>query len=258
MILRKLSHLTPWLVVFAFFAVWEFFVRFGYISPLVLASPIDVFVALAKMLGNSRTYLDIAVTLYEALAGFSIAAVIGIGLGVMLSRYPALQRALQPIIVAVQVTPKIVLAPLFILWFGFGAGSKIVIAAMLCFLPIMNNTMLGIKSIEDSHRDVMRSMEATAFQRLMFLELPSALPAVLTGLEIGIIFAMIGTIIGEFLSGVNGLGHVAVEKLNSFEVDGLFATVLLLSLISATLYSLIVGLRRLLTPWHATARAVLN
>lgn len=257
--LRAGSH---WLLTAAILVVvlvvWDYYVAAGYISPLLLPRPGDVGRALVRMLGEARTYRDIAVTLYEAVAGFLVAAVVGIGLGVVLAKLPWLERALQPILVAIQVVPKIVLVPIFILWFGFGTSSKVVIAAVLAFLPILGNTQLGVKSIDSGHRDVMSSLGATTLQRLVLLELPSAMPAVLTGMEIGIIFAMIGAVIGEFLAGTAGLGHLAVSQMNAFEVDGLFATVFILSLVSALLYAAVAMLRRWLTGWHATSMAAIG
>src|SRR3546814_5229112 len=105
--------------------------------------------------------------------------------------------------------PKVALVPLFIVWFGFGPSSKVVMAAVLAFFPIMTNTILGIKSVDRGHRDVMISLNASRWQTLRELELPTALPYILTGAEIGIVLAVIGAIVGEYLGGSEGLGHLA-------------------------------------------------
>ena len=126
---------------------------------------------------------------------------------------------------------------------------------MLAFLPVLSNTILGVKSVEQGHRDVMTTLRAPRLKRLWLLDLPSALPALLTGLEVAIVLANIGAVVGEFLAGNDGLGHMAVAALNGFEVDVLFAVILLLAAIGALLYLGIVLLRRLLIPWHATGRA---
>ncbi|MBP1884370.1 ABC transporter permease [Sinorhizobium mexicanum] len=247
----------PWVLTVLISTVlllsWEAYVMGGYVSPLILPRPVDIAVELIRMLQQPSTYYHLGVTLYEAVAGFLFAALIGVMLGVVLAKLPPLERALQPIIIAIQVVPKIVLVPLFILWFGFGMTSKIVIAAVLAFLPILSNTLLGVKSIEAGHRDVLKSLGATSWQRLIVLELPSAMPAVLTGMEVGIIFSMIGAVIGEFLAGTAGLGHLAIAKMNAFEAAGLFATIILLSIISGLLYFLIALMRSSFTGWHATA-----
>jgi NitT/TauT family transport system permease protein len=132
-------------------------------------------------------------------------------------------------------------------------GSKIVIAAVLAFLPIMSNTILGVKSIERGHFEVMETLKAPRTARFLLMELPSTLPYLLTGMEVGIILAMIGAVVGEFLAGTQGLGHMAVAALNGFEVDTLFAVIVILAVLGAALYLAVATLRRLLIPWHATS-----
>jgi NitT/TauT family transport system permease protein len=238
-------------------ALWQAYVSVSGVSPLILPAPNAVLHALVKIVQRAATWQAAWVTLSETVGGFLIASLLGVGLGVVLGRVAWLERALQPVLVGFQVVPKIALVPLFIVWFGFGIGSKLVIAAVLAFLPVLSNTVLGVKSIEPGHRDVMISLRAGRLPRLWLLDLPSALPAVLTGMEVGIVLANIGAVVGEFLAGTEGLGHMAVAALNGFAVDELFAVILLLAAIGAWLYLAIVLLRRLLIPWHASAQTAL-
>jgi NitT/TauT family transport system permease protein len=157
---------------------------------------------------------------------------------------------LNPFIVATQVVPKVALVPLFILWFGFGPEAKIVVAAVLAFFPILTNTVLGVKSVDLGHRDVMTVMNANRWQRFVCLELPSALPAILAGMEVGVVLAIIGAVVGEYLGGSSGLGHLAVAALNDYKVGAMFAVILLLTLLGFALYVCVGLLKKVLIPWH--------
>lgn len=240
---------TPLLLI-GLIWLWDFYVRAFDVSPLILPLPSQVWDSKVELLTNPRTFPHIWTTLYETLLGFAIAIVIGVGLGALLGKIRWLERTLNPFIVGLQVMPKIALVPLFIIWFGFGPTSKIVMAAVLAFFPIMTNTILGMKSVDRGHRDVMVSLNATRWQTFRDMELPNALPYILTGMEVGIVLAIIGAIVGEYLGGSVGLGHLAVATLNAFDVQGMFAVIAILTVIGFVLYFLVVMLRRFVTPWH--------
>jgi NitT/TauT family transport system permease protein len=161
-----------------------------------------------------------------------------------------LERALRPIIVALQVIPKVALVPLFVIWFGFGVTSKVVIAGTLAFFPIMLNVLLGVRSIERGHREVMRSLDATRWQTFQSLDFHSTLPYVFAGMEIGIVFALIGAIVGEYLGGNQGLGYMVVVSLNALDAPQLFAVIILLAALGYLLFFAVNGLKRLMIPWH--------
>lgn len=240
---------TPLLFVALVFA-WDAYVVGFKVSPLILPSPAQVWTALLRIVQDPRTLVHAWTTLYETLAGFAIAIVIGVVLGALLGKVAWLERTLNPFIVALQVMPKVALVPLFIVWFGFGPSSKIVMAAVLAFFPIMTNTILGIKSVDRGHRELMVSLNAGTWQRLRELELPSALPYLLSGAEIGIVLAVIGAIVGEYLGGSQGLGHMAVATMNAFDVQAMFAVIGLLTLMGFVLYFAVASLRKYITPWH--------
>ncbi len=243
---------TPALLV-AFVAVWHFYVQWSGVSKFIIPPPIAVWESFLDLISSPSTLRHTWITLYETLAGFVIACIVGVGLGTVLGKTPWLERAVNPFIVATQVVPKVALVPLFILWFGFGPESKIIIAAVLAFFPILTNTMLGVKSIDLGHRDVMTVLNANRWQAFLTLELPSSLPAIVAGMEVGIVLAIIGAVVGEYLGGSTGLGHLAVASLNDFKVGMMFAVIILLTLIGFVLYMLIGLLRRVLTPWHESA-----
>ncbi len=248
--LRWSTWVTTPLIIIAFLLCWELYISAFKVSPFILPRPGQVWQALVELLGDKTTLTHTWITLYETLIGFLLALAFGLVFGAVLGKMPRLEEALMPFVVALQVVPKVALVPLFILWFGFGAGSKIVIAAVLAFFPIFTNTLLGVKSVDRGHRDVMASLNAGRLRTFYLLEFPSALPYVLAGMEVGIILAVIGAVVGEYLGGSFGLGYLAVASLNALQVNALFAVILMLTVMGFCLWLLIVLLRRLVIPWH--------
>jgi len=240
---------TPLLVLACLFA-WHIYVKEFHVPPILLPAPLDVGGRIIRLAMDPRIYVHVAVTLHEILLGFSIAVVAGVGLGVLLAKWRWLERALSPFIVALQIMPKVALAPIFIVWFGFGPGSKIIMAAVLAVFPIMINTVLGIKSADRGHRDLMMSLCASPLATFREMELPGALPYILSGAEVGIVLAVIGAVVGEYLGGDQGLGYLTAAALNAFDVETMFAVVFVLTLLGLGLYLLVAALRRRLTPWH--------
>lgn len=234
--------------------IWDFYVRYAGVSPLILPRPGAVWAAWMEMLRDPRAWHHTWMTMYATLSGFAYACVIGITLGVLIARLRWLELTLNPFIVATQVIPKVALVPLFVLWFGFGVTSKVIVAAVLAFFPILTNTAMGVKSIDEGHRDVMVSLNATRWQVFRRLEFPSALPFIITGLEIGIVLAIIGAVVGEYLGGSAGLGHLLIARLNAFETDQMFAVLIHMSILGFIFYFAIGALRKMLVPWHASAR----
>jgi NitT/TauT family transport system permease protein len=240
---------TPILII-AFLAIWHLYVTIFHVSKFIVPPPLAVWDSLVELLMTPSTLLHAWATLYETVTGFVLACVVGIGLGTLLGKTPWLERTVNPFIIATQVVPKVALVPLFILWFGFGSESKIVIATVLAFFPILTNTVLGIKSVDQGHRDVMTVFNANRLQTFLTLELPSSLPAVLAGMEVGIVLAIIGAVVGEYLGGSVGLGHLAVASLNDYKVGMMFAVIILLTLMGFLLYMAVGMLRRFVIPWH--------
>jgi NitT/TauT family transport system permease protein len=251
---RALPWITTPILVGLLILGWDSYVRLAGVSPLILPRPGAVWQAWLEMLGDRRAWHHTWMTVYATLTGFAYATTIGVGLGVVIARARWLELTLNPFIVATQVIPKVALVPLFVLWFGFGITAKVIVAAVLAFFPILTNTALGVKSIDEGHRDVMTSLNASRWQVFRRLELPSALPYILTGLEIGIVLAIIGAIVGEYLGGNAGLGHLLIARLNAFETDQMFAVLMHMSILGFIFYFSIGALRRLLIPWHASAR----
>lgn len=235
--------------------VWELVVRVAGISPYTLPPPAKVGEELATLLTGSAIWADIRVTLVETVAGFGIALVLGVAVGTVLARIVWLEVAMRPALVAAQVVPKVALIPLFVIWFGFGVSTKIVVAAILSFFPIVLNVLLGVRSVDPGHRDVMRSLNAKRWATVRHLEFPSTLPYIFTGMEVGIVLAVIGAVVGEYLGGNQGLGYEVVTSLNALDAPRLYAMIVLLAALGSVLYFVISGLKRLMIPWHESVRA---
>jgi NitT/TauT family transport system permease protein len=243
---------APALLV-ALIAIWQVYVVRFAVSAFILPPPMAVWRAFLDLLATPSTWTHTLVTVEETLAGFAVAAIGGVGLGVVVGKFGWLERTLNPFIVASQVVPKVALVPLFIVWFGFGSTSKIVIAAVIAFFPVFANAVLGVKSVESGHRDVMTCLNASAWQRFVRLDLPSSLPAILAGMEVGVVLAIIGCVVAQFLGGNAGLGYLLVAKMNAYETDSLFAVIVLLTLVGFVFYAAVGLARRLLIPWHQSA-----
>jgi NitT/TauT family transport system permease protein len=246
--------LLPWLstplILVVFFVAWDVFVRVFDISELVLPPPLTVLESLVEVVQDPETWEHAQVTAMETISGFLIAVVCGVAVGVVLGKVPWLERTLRPLIVASQVVPKVALIPLFVIWFGFGMTSKVIMSAMLAFFPIMLNVQLGVRSVEAGQRDVMKSLNASRWQTFKHVELKSTMPYVFAGMEVGIVFAIIGTIVGEYLGGSEGLGYLVVRTLNDLDAPALFAVIILLSVLGLVLYFIVNGLKRFFIPWH--------
>jgi NitT/TauT family transport system permease protein len=197
----------------------------------------------------------VRITITETLGGFFSALVVGVVLGTLLGKVQLLEWAFKPFIVTLQLVPKVALAPLFVLWFGFGLESKIVISGVLAFFPVFANTLVAMRSVDAGDREVFASLRASPLTTFFLLDLPSALPVILTGAEVAIVLAIIGAIVGEFIGGNAGLGYLAVARLQELKVDALFGVILLLTLIGLSLYLVVSLLRRLLVPWHQASGA---
>jgi NitT/TauT family transport system permease protein len=250
-----LLRLLPWIstpvLLLVLLGAWKTATVAFDVSPFILPPPEAVAAALGDLVTRTDVWsVHARATLIEAVGGFLIALVSGVVVGAVLGRVLWLERAVRPMIVALQVVPKVALIPLFVIWFGFGMTSKIIIAAILAFFPIMLNVLLGVRSVDPGHRDVMRSLNAGRWATFWSLEFHSTLPYVFAGMEVGIVFAVIGAIVGEYLGGSEGLGYLVVVSLNALNAPELFAVIILLAALGYLLFFAVNGAKRLMIPWH--------
>lgn len=235
--------------------VWELSVRLMDVSTLILPPPSMIGRRLVELVQEPDTWSHTLTTATEVVIGFSLAVFLGVLFGILLGKIHWLELTLRPVFVLLYIIPNIAFVPLFVIWFGFGMGSKIVIATVLAFFPIMLNVLLGVKSVDPGHRDVMSSLNATKTQRFSQLEVRSVMPYLLAGMETGIVLAVIGAIVGEYLGGNEGLGYLIVRTLNQMDAPGLFAVIVILAAVGLIFYGLVFVLKRLLIPWHESVYA---
>lgn len=216
-------------------------------NEFILPSPADVATTIVErwsiMLSNTW------VTLWETVAGFLLAVVIGVPLGVALAYSWIFDRMFSPILFGFNAVPKIAVAPLLVIWMGFGVLPKIVMVVLLCFFPIVLSTAAGIKSTPEELREVIRSLEATPFQAFRKVRLPSAFPHMFVGLKLAISLAVIGAVIGEFVGATKGLGYLIVISGGTADTSLAFAALAVLAVISIALYYALTALERWLVPW---------
>jgi len=240
------------LMLVALVVAWELLVRILKIPPFLLAAPSTVFEALAK---DPHTYLiQTANTLWATMLGFSGAVVLGamFAVGIVYSRF--IERTLYTLLVALNAVPKIALAPLFIIWFGTDIKPKVAIALLVAVFPIVIATVLGLKSVEPDMLDLAKALKGSGSQTLWKIRVPNALPSIFAGLKVGITFAFIGAIVGEFVAAQNGLGYVVVSSQATFDTARMFAAILLLALLGTVLFYLVDFLEAAIIPWHVSHR----
>jgi NitT/TauT family transport system permease protein len=218
--------------------VWEGACRLFEISPLVLPTPSSILMRLYALISTGMIWPHLWATLVEILTGFVLGVLAGLVIGAMVSLIPVLERLIYPYLVALQTLPKVAIAPLFIIWFGYGLTSKIVITALVCFFPVLVSVIAGFHSTDKDQLDMMKAFGATKWQTLMRLRIPSALVLIFAGLEIAAVLAVIGAIVGEFVGAQVGLGYLVVTLNFSMDVPGVFAVLIVLSAIGLAMHGL--------------------
>lgn len=197
-------------------------------------------------------FSSLLVTLQEAMIGLVIGAGCGVLAGFALAEWAPLRQALYPYMVAFQSLPKIAVAPLFVIWFGFDLTPKVLVVAMLTFFPLLVNTMAGITGVDRDRLDLFRAMCASRRQVWVKLLLPSALPSIFAGLEVAAVFSLLGAITGEFVSSKAGLGVLLLQQQANYYTAGVFAVLIVLAALGVLLNQLVRLARHRLLFWHAT------
>jgi NitT/TauT family transport system permease protein len=237
------------LVFIVFVGAWEWIVWAFAVQAFILPPPSAIWRALAGGLRSQLFLAHFSVTLYETLLGFLIAAVAGIVIGAVIAQFRLVEQTFYPYLVALQTLPKIAIAPLIIVWFGFGISSKVVIAAMVAFFPVLVNVIVGLKTIDQSKLDLMRSLDASRWQTFRMVKFPNALPFVFAGLDIAIVFSVLGAIVGEFVGAQKGLGNLILQYNFALDIAGVFAVLILLSVLGVALHLVMQALQKRLIFW---------
>jgi ABC-type nitrate/sulfonate/bicarbonate transport system permease component len=235
---------------------WEGYVRLAGIDPITLPAPSRVLSALWDFRGAAVGHL--VPTLVEAIVGCSLSVVLAIATAIALDRWEPVRRAVEPLLVTSQTIPIVAIAPLFVIWFGFGLLPKILIVVLVTFFPVTIALLDGFGRVETEAMDLMRSLGATTRQTFQKLRWPAALPSLFTGLRISVVYAVIGAIFGEYVGATEGLGIWMKLSQNSFRTDLVFAAILLTAVVSVALYLGVGIVERIVVPWSPDARRRLS
>lgn len=228
------------LLASAILAVWQAAVPLMGLSEFVLPTPAAIG---KRMVTDSGLLLSHAyITLLEVLAGFGAGVAVGLPLALAIFYSRPFERAVYPLLVALQTVPKIALAPLLVLYLGYGWGPKIGLAFLISLFPIVISTVVGLQSLDRGLVDLVRSMGASEWQTFVTVRLPAALPSIFGGLKVAISLAVIGAIIGEYIAAERGLGYLQMQATSQFDTTLNFATVISISAVGVLLYSILAGI----------------
>lgn len=248
----RLDLALPSLAVIGFFLAWHLAVVLLRLPGYLLPSPVDV---AREVLGRWRLFLAHGLDTFGAvIAGFLLSIAIAGPLAVVIVSSRTFERMLMPLIVISQTVPKVAIAPLFVIWMGFGHLPKISIAFLIAFFPILVATIGGLKSVETELLDLVRSMSATRPQIVAKVQIPAALPQFFSGLKISICLSVVGAIVGEFVGSDRGLGFLLLTATGSLNAKQVYATLLILIVMGIVLFLIVCGLEKRLLPWHVSVR----
>lgn len=245
----------PAAVVFLAVAVlWELVVAVTQTPAYILPRPSEIL---------ARTWSDFpyligeaAITLEEAIAGLFLASVLGLAAAVAMAQFRVLERAFFPLLVTIKVTPMVVVAPLLVLWLGFGPFPKVIVAALLSFFPILSNALIGLRSVNPRALEFMRSLNASRWEIMRELRIPQALPYLLSAYKISATLSIIGAVVSEWVGADRGLGHVIILASSNLDMTTLLAAVLILAAMGVGLYLAVDAVERRVLFWHESTLAL--
>jgi len=251
---RLPAPIYPLISVSLLLLAWDQAVRWFNIPDYLLPPPAAVFRALADGFVTGTLWPHIGTTLLNTVSGFVIGSVLAVSLGALLAESETFERFVYPLLVGLQATPKVALGPILLVWFGFGAASKIVLVALVCFFPLFVNTINGIRRTDPELLEACRAFSASRLFLLWHVKLPAALGEIFSGLQIGVSLALIGAVVGEFLSAQRGLGFLIASSSVSMSLATMFSGVLLLAVSGLAGVEAVRAVHRRVVFWQGSAR----
>jgi len=240
-------HWVAILVHIAFVALWWEASR--YLPRFILPSPAETIATLWVPRYNWPRH--VVATAIEVFGGFSLAVLVGVALAVVFNWWPAVNRASMPLLVTLNMIPKVAMAPLFIVWLSYGIGPNIVIGFAICFFPMVINTSRGLAEVEPDLIDLVRVIRASRWQIFRKIALPSALPFIFSGMRVAAVLAVAGAIVGEFIGSDQGLGYLMMSLQATLDTPGMFMALALVTLIGVALYGIVILTERAIVPADA-------
>jgi NitT/TauT family transport system permease protein len=250
MLPQSVSTVIPPAVFFVVvIGLWQLASAIGLLGQFVAPAPSSIAHDLGGMLGQGFFWSSVETTLVETVAGFAIGVLAGLVFGMLTAIFPIFRRSVYPHALAFQIIPRSALAPLFLLWLGFGLSSKIAMAASMSFFPLVVSTVAGIQAVDRDSQLLMRSLGASRWQMFYHLILPSAAPLVAAGAKLALTLALIGSVIAEFIGGSVGLGVLLTQFQQNLDVPRVYAVIVVLAILGLLLYAILVFAERKIIFW---------
>ena len=243
---------APVLLIMTLLLLWQGATMVWDIAPYILPSPGQILRAALE--ARSLLGPHIWQTAQETLWGFALALAVGLGLGFLIDASAALRNAIYPILVVSQTIPTVAIAPLLVIWFGYGIWPKIIVVGLVCFFPIVVNTTDGLRSADPELMALLRTMGASKRDLFAKVRLPGAMPMIFAGLKIAITYSVVGAILGEWVGASRGLGIFMIRATHSFRTDWVFASIAIIAVLSLALFALVALLERLCLRWYYISR----
>jgi NitT/TauT family transport system permease protein len=244
--------LRPLLLIVILVAAWDLTIRIFKIPPYLVPTPAAIFQQISAQW--PMLLQESVPTLNATLGGFALSVAIGVPIAMLVAYSPLVESYLYPLVVFSQSIPKVAIAPLFVVWFGFGLFPRILVAFLLGFFPVVVSTVMGFKSVERDLIDLARSMGSPPLKMFYKILLPHALPAIFSSMKVSITLAVVGAVVGEFVGANSGLGYVLQRANGNFDQPLIFSALVVLSVIGSLLFIVLDVLERFAVPWHASQR----
>ena len=246
------NWVRPLLLVGFSLLLWDLAIRLFQVPEYLVPTPM----AVVERLGQEWQFLarESVPTLVATLGGFGLSVLIGVPIAMLIAYSKTIENYLYPLLVFSQSVPKVAIAPLFVVWFGFGLFPKIIVAFLLGFFPVVVSTVVGFKSVENDMIDLARSMGSTKLKMFLKISLPQALPSILSSMKVSVTLAVVGAVVGEFVGSNSGIGYVLQRANGNFDLPLMFAALIVLSLIGVVLFMVVDLIEKYSIPWHVSQR----
>jgi len=246
------AWIRPFLFLVFIAVAWDLAIRLFKIPPYQIPAPADVVTVLWQ------DWPELArqswPTTYATICGFLLSALFGIPVAMLIAGSKTVESYVYPLLVFSQSVPKIAIAPLFVVWFGFGIFPKIISAFLLGFFPVVVSAVQGFKSVDPDMVDLARAMQGSRFHVFRAVNLPHALPAIFSGLKVSVTLAVVGAVVGEFVGSDSGIGYVLQRSIGTFDLPTMFAALVILALLGVVLFWVVDRIERFVVPWHVSER----
>ena len=246
------AWVRPFLFLIFIVIAWDLTIRLFKIPAYQIPAPADVVVVLwndwPELLSQAWP------TTYATICGFLLSAVFGILIAMLIAGSKTVESYIYPLLVFSQSVPKVAIAPLFVVWFGFGIIPKVIAAFLLGFFPVVVSAVQGFKSVDPDMVDLARAMQGSRFHVFRAINLPHAMPAIFSGLKVSVTLAVVGAVVGEFVGSNSGIGYVLQRSIGTFDLPTMFAALVILALLGVILFWIVDRIERFAIPWHVSQR----